>query len=151
MKRLITTALLVLLPTLAACSSASTPQPTAIPPATVRIEAKEFAFVPAQPTVKVGQTVEIVLKNTGATIHDFTIEKINLKGKATSHGAEHHMDNMPMNGVDPDTLPVHVAADVGHEGTVTFVPTEAGEYEFYCTVAGHKASGMVGKLIVTQS
>ena len=45
-------------------------------------------------------------------------------------------------------IPVHVAAATGHVGNVTFTPTEAGEYEYYCTVAGHKVSGMVGKLTV---
>lgn len=140
-----------LIPALTACSATSAPPATTAAPAIVRIEAKEFAFVPATPTIKVGQTVEIVLKNTGVTTHDFTIEKINLKDKAISHGAEHKMDSMQTSGMDPDQLPVHVAAESGHEGTVNFTPTEAGVYEFYCTVAGHKASGMIGKLIVSNS
>lgn len=158
MKRLIITTALIGLPLLAACNPSASSQPTniapatapTIAPATIRIEAKEFAYAPAKPTVKVGQTVEIVLKNTGVTVHDFTIAKINLKGKAIAHGAEHQMDHSQMGAVDPDALPVHVAAETGHEATVTFTPTEPGEYEFYCTVAGHKASGMVGKLIVVQ-
>lgn len=154
MKQFIIRMALTCLPILAACSSSAPAQsPNAVPtiaPAMIRIEAKEFAFAPANPTVKVGQTVEVVLKNTGVTLHDFTIEKINLKGKASAHGADHKMDHMPTGAVDPDQLPVHVAADTGHEAMVTFTPTEAGEYEFYCTVAGHKASGMVGKLIVVQ-
>jgi uncharacterized cupredoxin-like copper-binding protein len=136
------------------------------------VEAKEFAYSPDQVTVKAGQPVEIVLKNMGVTTHDFTIEKIALKEKAVAEGDEHDMGGMGnmsmgsmgsmsntsgmgnmgmMNGmgaVNPDQLPVHVAAAQGDEGTVTFTPTEAGTYEFYCTVAGHKASGMVGKLIV---
>jgi uncharacterized cupredoxin-like copper-binding protein len=116
------------------------------------IEGKEFAFLPEQATVKVGQPVEIVLKNIGVTTHDFTIEKIALKDKAVASGDEHAMSGMSNTegtaALDPDHLPVHVAAEPSHEGTVTFTPTEAGTYEFYCTVAGHKASGMVGRLIV---
>jgi uncharacterized cupredoxin-like copper-binding protein len=138
-------------PLFVACANTpSTPNAvtaTAIAPATLSIEAKEFSFSPAQTTVKVGQQVEIAMKNAGVVEHDFTIEKISLEGKATSHGDEHAMDSM--SGVDPDTLPVHVAAEPSHTATVSFTPSEAGEYEFYCTVAGHKASGMVGKLTVT--
>ena len=92
--------------------------------------------------------VEVNLKNTGVVEHDFSIEKIALEGEAVAHGDEHGMDDMGMGGMDPDTLPVHVAALQGHTATVTFTPTEAGEYVFYCTVAGHKASGMLGKLTV---
>jgi uncharacterized cupredoxin-like copper-binding protein len=120
---------------------------TAITPSKLSIEAKEFSFSPAQATIRIGQQVEVVMKNTGVVAHDFTIEKIKLEGKATAHGDEHAMDSM--SGMDPDTLPVHVAAEPNHTATVTFTPSEAGEYEFYCTVAGHKASGMVGKLTVT--
>lgn len=135
----------------------------ATPAATVNsakliVEVKEFDYSPNQFTVKVGQPLEIVLKNMGVTVHDFTIEKISLNGKAVANGDTHDMSGMGntdsmghMNGMDamnPDQLSVHVAAEQGHEGTVTFTPTEAGTYEFYCTVPGHKASGMVGKLIV---
>lgn len=87
------------------------------------------------------------MKNDGVVEHDFTIEKISLEGTATAHGDEHAMDSM--SGVDADALPVHVAAEPSHTATVSFTPSEAGEYEFYCTVAGHKASGMLGKLTVT--
>ena len=87
------------------------------------------------------------MKNVGVVEHDFTIEKIGLQGEAVAHGDEHAMDSM--SGMDADALPVHVAAEPSHTANVTFTPSEAGEYEFYCTVAGHKTSGMVGKLTVT--
>ncbi len=140
---------LCVVPILAACGTASAKVPAAtatLAPAQLTIEAKEFSFSPAHTTVKVGQVVNVVLKNTGVTVHDFTIEKIKLADKAVSHGAEHGMGDMM--GVDPDTLPVHVAAEEKGEGTVTFIPSEPGEFEFYCTVAGHKAAGMVGKITV---
>jgi uncharacterized cupredoxin-like copper-binding protein len=148
MKRLRLLICVAAVPLFAACSQQPTSNTasTTIAPVKLTIEAKEFAFSPAKATVKVGQTVEVDLKNTGVTAHDFTIEKINLKDKAVAHGDEHAMDNM--GGMDPDKLPVHVAAEASHSGTVTFTPSEAGEYEFFCTVAGHKVSGMVGRLTV---
>ena len=74
---------LAALPLFVACSNAparsavETATPAA-PAQAARLinEAKEFAYLPAQVTVKAGQPVEIVLKNTGVTTHDFTIEKI---------------------------------------------------------------------------
>lgn len=33
-------------------------------------------------------------------------------------------------------------------GKMRFTPMEAGEYEFYCSVEGHREAGMKGKLIV---
>lgn len=40
-------------------------------------------------------------------------------------------------------------ADPGTTATVMFTPTKAGEYDFTCTISGHKEAGMVGKLVVT--
>jgi uncharacterized cupredoxin-like copper-binding protein len=139
-----------LVPLFVACSQTpSSAVPTNAPvaaPVKLTIEAKEFAFVPDKSTVQVGQTVEVVMKNAGSVAHDFTIEKIALKDKAISHGDSHEMGES--NGMHEDELAVHVAAEGGHTGTVTFIPSEPGQYEFYCTVAGHKVSGMVGKLTV---
>ena len=36
----------------------------------------------------------------------------------------------------------------GGSGTLEFTPTEPGEYEYYCTVPGHKEAGMLGTLVV---
>ena len=150
MKKLPILMFIAAVPLFVACSQSPAPNSTAttaiLAPAKLTIEAKEFSFSPTHTTVKVGQIVEVVLKNAGVTTHDFTIEKIKLKDKSVSHGDEHMMDTA--GGIDPDQLPVHVAAEMGHVGDVTFTPTEAGEYEYYCTVAGHKVSGMVGKLTV---
>ncbi len=64
---------------------------------------------------------KIEITNTGATLHDFTIAELNIK-----------VDLQP--------------------GTTTTVDIDApaGEYEYYCSVPGHKEAGMVGKLIVEE-
>ena len=36
----------------------------------------------------------------------------------------------------------------GMSASVMFTPTQIGEYEFYCTIPGHREAGMVGRLIV---
>lgn len=47
-----------------------------------------------------------------------------------------------------ETPDLHIAVKPGGTSTLTFTPTEPGEYEFNCSVTGHKEAGMVGKLIV---
>lgn len=44
-----------------------------------------------------------------------------------------------------------VASDVatpGNDVTVTFTADEAGEYEYYCSIPGHRDGGMYGRFIV---
>ena len=129
---------------LAACapSVAATPQIKI-----VTINVKEFVYAPAVINAKADETLQIKLINAGSVLHDFSIQKIALKDKAVSVGDGHDMSSM--GGMATKDPVVHVAANAGKSGTVTFTPTEAGEYEFNCTVAGHQAAGLVGKLIVT--
>ena len=70
-------------------------------------------------TVAPGTTFEMV--SEGAAEHDFTV----------------------------DALAVHVPVAPGATTEVT-IPADAapGEYEFYCSVPGHKPAGMVGTLVV---
>ena len=128
---------------LSACAPTAVPTPQI---KTVTINVKEFAYAPAQINAKVGEAIQINFVNAGSVLHDFSIQKIALKGKAVAVGDSHDMSGM--SGMAKEDPAVHVAANAGKTGTVTFTPTEAGEYEFNCTVAGHKAAGLVGKLIV---
>jgi uncharacterized cupredoxin-like copper-binding protein len=43
---------------------------------------------------------------------------------------------------------LHVAAEPGASNHLSFTPTKPGNYQFYCTVPGHKEAGMVGTLVV---
>jgi uncharacterized cupredoxin-like copper-binding protein len=65
--------------------------------------------------------VTLTLTNTGVAQHDILIE-------GTSYGT-------PL--LNP-----------GESASFTF-NLPAGEYTYYCTVPGHRAAGMVGKLIVS--
>lgn len=72
--------------------------------------------------VKVGDVVEIVLVNGDGMPHDFTIEEL---------------------GVHSDQV-----ASVTESVRVVFTVTEAGEFEYFCSIPGHRQGGMFGKLIV---
>src|SRR5699024_4764782 len=44
---------------------------------------------------------------------------------------------------------LHLHAMPAKMNTITFTLTESGVYEFYCTIPGHKESGMIGRIIVS--
>lgn len=98
-------------------------------------------FEPAELRVKAGEQVVVAVDNSeGSTLHDFTIDEMPVTGMDGGNGAEH--------GMEGDEAAVHMALDPGKKGEMRFVATEAGEYEYYCTVPGHADGGMKGKLIV---
>lgn len=47
--------------------------------------------------------------------------------------------------VDAD---LHVSVAAGQSSTLDFTALEPGEYEYFCSVPGHKEAGMTGLLIV---
>jgi plastocyanin len=86
---------------------------------TVTLVATEFAFDPDSVSFPSGTTVR--LDNQGAIEHDFTVE-----------------------GHEDDVL-IYADAGTQSEGTVDLPP---GDYDFYCSIPGHRESGMEGQLTV---
>jgi plastocyanin len=84
------------------------------------VEAKDYAFVPAELSTKAGAgSFTIELKNTGAVEHDLSMDEPKFK----------------------------VTALAGQTKSAT-VKLEPGTYDIYCSVAGHRGQGMEGKLTV---
>ena len=83
----------------------------------IRIVADEFGFTPNTLNLTVGEAVNIVLVNEGALPHDIDIEALGFHGHA----------------------------DAGETITVGLLPTQTGEFEFICTIAGHYQAGMFGQ------
>jgi uncharacterized cupredoxin-like copper-binding protein len=114
----------------------------------VTIVATDIAYDVNRIEVVAGQPLKVTLQNDGALVHDFSIMGIPVRGEVMAdelpESEEHDMSNM--GAVEPQ---VHVAAPVGASASVQFTPSQAGEYEYFCTVAGHKEAGMVGTLVVT--
>ena len=100
-----------------------------------------FTFETPELRVKVGESIRLTLDNSNSsTLHDFTVRIMPVDDVRTE-GAEDVMD----------LVAVHVAADAGEVGVVTFTPTEAGTYEFECSAGdgSHKAAGMIGTIVVS--
>lgn len=86
----------------------------------IAVTAAAFAFEPAEIHVRTGEDATIVLTATDLA-HDFTV----------------------------DELGIHVAATPGQAGRGSFhAPSTAGRYMAYCSVAGHRAAGMIAMLVV---
>ncbi|MBI3573869.1 cupredoxin domain-containing protein [Candidatus Kaiserbacteria bacterium] len=81
-----------------------------------------FGFSPSTLTVKRGDHVKITFTNSGG-MHDFKIDEFNV---ATSR------------------------IGTGESATVEFDATKAGTFQYYCSVANHRAMGMWGTLTVTE-
>lgn len=88
---------------------------------TVDVNMGMFYFDPKEITVKAGETLRINLTNTEGQ-HDFVIDELNVQSS--------------------------LLEQEGQTETITFTPTQPGEYEYYCSVGEHRQMGMVGKLIV---
>lgn len=103
---------------LAACGGTATPAATG---PKITLELTEFAYSTKAIEVPGGQKVTLELRNKGTVEHDFTIDAIGLK----------------------------VIVKPGQTAQRAIGPFEAGTtYDVYCTVAGHKESGMTAKLTV---
>ena len=107
------------------------------PSTNIRVDMTEFMFNPSDFTVPAGQEITIELSNNGAVMHDFVIMK---------YGTEVGQDFDEEDGVN-----VYWEAELepGTTETLTFTaPSEPGEYQVVCGVAGHYLAGMVAKLFV---
>jgi uncharacterized cupredoxin-like copper-binding protein len=142
MSKIVTALLSLLVLTLAACGG-DAPAAT-VEPLELVIEAHDFGFTPAVIEATVGQPVRLTLNNVGLLEHDWSVRHMPVTD-VREHSAQSAGHAAHMRGDDPD---LHVAAMMGEQGVVEFTPTEPGEYEIVCTVAGHEEAGMVGRLIV---
>lgn len=89
---------------------------------TFEVAASNFKFDQKEIRVKKGDTVKIMLTNTGGN-HDWKVDEFNAATEI-----------------------------IGEGGTaeVEFVADKVGTFEYYCSVGTHRQMGMVGNLIVEE-
>jgi len=131
MKKLLKIAILFLVLSLllAACGGSGT---------TINVTLTDFAYDPSTITVPAGAEVTIRATNNGAVEHEFAIMKLGTSVEPPFGDKDEGNIFWEMDEIQP-----------GSTKSDTFTaPTEPGEYEIICGLAGHIENGMVGKLIV---
>ncbi len=122
------------------------------PDQVVHMEISDFAYTPSRISITQGEFVQFQVHSETSTPHDFTINNINADlevvsvpaGAAAGEGAAGtaHGGHDGMSGL-------HFAfLDSGH-GVINLRVHEAGTYEYFCSIPGHKEAGMFGTLTVT--
>ena len=113
------------------------------PVAVVRIELSEYAFNPAQVTLKAGRAVTLKVVNTGHTTHMFASQYLSSQDLEIE-GADMEVD--APNGVK------YVKLQPGKSAEIKFTPAQKGTFEFSCDVKTggrtHRDRGMKGQLVV---
>ena len=97
-------------------------------------------FTPDKLEVKQGETVKLVVKNSGAVMHEFVL---GTKKELDEHAAQ--MIKFPTMEHDEPYM-AHVAP--GKTGEIIWTFNRAGDFDFACLIAGHYTAGMVGKVKV---
>ncbi len=102
----------------------------------------EMRFSPSTIEVRQGETVRLVMKDTGKLMHELVLgTKQDLDGHAALMtkfpGMEHEEPYM-----------AHVAP--GKTGEIVWTFNRAGRFDFACLVAGHYQSGMRGTIVVSR-
>ncbi len=137
MKRVTTliTLLIALALGLAACAGGASRPSTSIKPTMT-----DFQFSPSSFTVPAGQQISASITNNGATTHSFVIMQ-------AGHDLKEHFteaDKAYIYWAEPQVLP-------GQTVKASFTaPSQPGDYQIVCDIAGHLEAGMVAKLIVVK-
>lgn len=105
------------------------------------VSGDDFSYRPSQIAVRRGETVRLVVKNTGKLDHELVLGSMeDLKEHAElmrKHpGMEHDEPNQAM--VRP-----------GETRAIVWQFTRAGTVDFACTIPGHLEAGMTGKIEVS--
>lgn len=84
------------------------------------VSGSNYMYSPGLMRAKKGETIKIIFHNIEG-LHDFKIDQLKVASQLLEENDTH---------------------------TVTFTASEAGAFEYYCSVTNHKALGMVGKITI---
>lgn len=90
------------------------------PDVTLRLEEKNTLFSTKEITVKSGNNVLVIVKNSDSSVHTFTI----------------------------DELGVNVENPASKTSLAAFKADKAGTFVYYCAIPGHRENGMEGKIVI---
>lgn len=98
-------------------------------------------FSPDKINVKQGETINIVIKNAGAMLHEFVI--------GTPKELEEHAALMVKFPTMEHDEPYMAHVPPSKTGRLVWTFNQAGEFDFACLIAGHFTAGMRGKITVS--
>jgi len=108
---------------------------------TVRIDMSDkMRFSPDRLSIRQGETVKFVVRNSGKTMHEMVIGSM----KELKEHAELMRKHPGMEHEEP--YMAHVAP--GETENLVWQFTKAGEFHFGCLIPGHFEAGMVGRISV---
>ena len=111
---------------------------------TVQVDmADSMRFTPANISVKQGETVRFVIKNSGQIRHELVL--------GTEKELKEHYEVMKKNPEMEHDDPNMVTLAPGKSGEVVWQFTKAGKVDFACLQPGHYDAGMKGAVSVTKS
>ena len=102
----------------------------------------KMRFTPAALTIKQGETVKFVVKNSGKTMHEFVL--------GTLPELKEHAEQMKKFPNMEHDEPYMAHVPPGKTETIVWQFSKGGEFHFGCLLPGHFEAGMVGKINVTQ-
>ena len=100
-------------------------------------------FTPANISVKQGETVRFVIKNSGQLKHELVI--------GTEKELKEHYEAMKKNPEMEHSDPNMVTLAAGKTGEIVWQFTQAGKVDFACLQPGHYDAGMKGAVNVTKT
>lgn len=108
---------------------------------TVNVDMSDkMRFTPDSLTLKQGETVKFVVKNSGKIMHEFVLGTM-------SELKEHSALMKKFPGMEhSEPYMAHVAP--GKTETIAWQFTKAGNFNFGCLIPGHFEAGMVGNVAV---
>ena len=107
------------------------------PTTQIDVTLTDFQYSPNAFSVPAGQEIKLNATNSGGVVHSFVIMQ---KGKDA--GTEFNEEDKP-------NVYWEVEIQPGGSAETSFIaPSDPGEYQVVCHVAGHLQAGMVGKLNV---
>lgn len=100
-------------------------------------------FTPANISVKQGETVRFVIKNSGVLKHELVL--------GTEKELKEHYEAMKKNPEMEHADPNMVTLAAGKTGEIVWQFTKAGKVDFGCLQPGHYDAGMKGAVNVTRT
>lgn len=105
--------------------------------------ADNMRFTPANISVKQGETVRFVIKNSGQVKHELVL--------GTEKELKEHYEVMKKNPEMEHDDPNMVTLAPGKSGEVVWQFTKAGKVDFACLQPGHYDAGMKGAVSVSKT